>query len=332
MRANQAKHHEIEVTLSGLFTAISPTRSDVRLPLDAALQLGLQVARVVAQAHDAGRVVGELNASRLRFAANGSVALGAVRGPPLAPELLRGETPDRLSDVYAVGALLYRLLTGRDVGGQRVPEPPSRFNPAVDGDLDELVMSAIDDDPSMRPLSGRLFEQGLLAIFKELDVEPGNDQVQRLVRDASMKARKAPAKSAPRPVVHRRPLEREDFVSEVSQVAARDDDEEDDDFQLQVHPEWMQPGPQRTWMIRAGVALAVVVALLVMWPGKKKPKATRAVDEVAKVAPAPSAPPPTLVLAEPERLPLLQPQSTVKSKKVVYADASKKVSSKKSKR
>lgn len=82
-----------------------------------------------------------------------------------APELLHGETPTPRSDVYAFGALLYQLMSGRPVfprsNGQEAwllplthdADPLSFHAPRgfVTGELDEFVMGLLDRDPSHRP-------------------------------------------------------------------------------------------------------------------------------------------------------------------------------------
>lgn len=79
-----------------------------------------------------------------------------------APEQLRGE-PDLASDIYAVGVVLFQLLTGRlpfvcsDLAGlinavlHEVPDPPSALTPGVPPELDELVLRLLEKEPLRRP-------------------------------------------------------------------------------------------------------------------------------------------------------------------------------------
>jgi hypothetical protein len=160
-----------------------------------------------------------LDAAHLICKKGGALSFGGIGGNPLAPELAAGDEPDRLSDVYAVGALIYRLLTGRKVDPQRFIEPPSHFNPAVDSELDELVLRALDEDPSERPYSAREIEQSLLGIFEELGLEPGSHAEATKLIDGSLPAGVAAApkpRPAPAPVVR-------------AAVVARSADVEDDD-------------------------------------------------------------------------------------------------------
>lgn len=84
----------------------------------------------------------------------------------MAPEVLRREGYSRASDVWSVGTIAYLLLTNRlpyDDGGPlssyspsrfaRGPLPPSRYNPAVDADLDRIVLATLEVAAGNRPAS-----------------------------------------------------------------------------------------------------------------------------------------------------------------------------------
>lgn len=80
----------------------------------------------------------------------------------LSPEQARGESVDARSDVYAVGCVLYELLTGKPpftgdspvaVAYQHVrelPTVPSRINAAVPPELDAITMKALSKNPANR--------------------------------------------------------------------------------------------------------------------------------------------------------------------------------------
>jgi serine/threonine protein kinase len=85
----------------------------------------------------------------------------------MPPEQLRGASLDRRADVYAVGVVLWELLTGKrlfagdnegavvgQVLNQEV-EPPSKLAPGVSAALDETVLTALSRDPARRFATAR---------------------------------------------------------------------------------------------------------------------------------------------------------------------------------
>ncbi|HEX6196905.1 MAG TPA: Stk1 family PASTA domain-containing Ser/Thr kinase [Jiangellaceae bacterium] len=76
----------------------------------------------------------------------------------ISPEQARGESADARSDLYAVGCVLYELLTGRppfvgeslvSVAVSHVREmatPPSALDPSIPRDLDSVVLKALAKD------------------------------------------------------------------------------------------------------------------------------------------------------------------------------------------
>jgi serine/threonine-protein kinase len=108
---------------------------------------------------------------------------GFVCGTPeyMSPEQARGATLDHRSDLYAVGVLLYQLLTGRlpfesdsAVGYAtkhltEEPLPPSRKRPElrVSPAMERLIMRALSKSPDDRPQDAETFKAELLAVDKE---------------------------------------------------------------------------------------------------------------------------------------------------------------------
>jgi serine/threonine protein kinase len=85
-----------------------------------------------------------------------------VRGTPLymAPEQIKGTDVDHRSDLYAVGCMLFELVTGRppfiegDILYAQVnlePPLPSSIVPTIPKGLDDLILSLMKKDPDDRP-------------------------------------------------------------------------------------------------------------------------------------------------------------------------------------
>lgn len=97
----------------------------------------------------------------------------------LAPEVLRGEPASVQSDLYAMGVLLYELLTGEvpfqgdeplTVITQHLesqPRPPSQLNPAIRPALEALILRLLSKRPADRPLSAAAVAEVLEAVAPE---------------------------------------------------------------------------------------------------------------------------------------------------------------------
>ncbi len=114
-------------------------------------------------------MVGDNNSSLTRT--------GMVMGTPdyMPPEQAKGQRVDRRADIYAVGAILYRALTGRkpfDESDQMAtltavlvqePKRPRTLNAAIPAGLEVVVQRAMAKEPRERYQTMLEFEQDLAA-------------------------------------------------------------------------------------------------------------------------------------------------------------------------
>lgn len=123
---------------------------------------------------DDGRIkIGDFGLARAASAntATGAALLGTIAY--LSPELVTRGIADARSDIYAVGIMMFEMLTGEQPykgeqpmqiayqhANDSVP-PPSNVNPRVPAELDELVLWATARDPEERPRDARVMLEQL---------------------------------------------------------------------------------------------------------------------------------------------------------------------------
>jgi len=113
---------------------------------------------------------------------------GDMLGTPqyMAPEQIRGEAIDGRTDIYALGCMIYEMVTARlpyeaptimamlSKHLLENPVPPSQRRPdlAIPPSIDQLVLGAMAKDPAARPATMEQFAEYLQALLATLPADP----------------------------------------------------------------------------------------------------------------------------------------------------------------
>jgi tetratricopeptide (TPR) repeat protein len=173
------------------------------LPEPELVRLGTQFAEGLAAAHDQGVIHRDLKPANLFVTPDGrmkildfglaklfhpelaadvtrsvTIETGSISGtvPYMSPEQLRGLPVDVRSDIYAAGAVLFEMATGKrpypqtqtaELMGaillQPLP-PPSSVNPNISPKLERLISKSLQKEPAERFQSARELRAALLGI------------------------------------------------------------------------------------------------------------------------------------------------------------------------
>jgi serine/threonine-protein kinase len=193
---------------------LSDEAGGTAMPLRRALDLAVQIADGVSDAHAHGIIHGDLRPDVIIVTAKGSAKIldfglsqwtrgGAMRaaagrdpdGLPadyanvlgyLSPEQAIGSAVDTRTDVFSLGAIAYELVTGRNPFAAPTPpatvinvmtsQPPpaSEINPAVPKELDAILARALTPDIAQRQQSAAALAAELRSIAAVLDLRTGD--------------------------------------------------------------------------------------------------------------------------------------------------------------
>jgi protein kinase-like protein len=153
------------------------------LSSEKAIDIARQLVAGLGAAHDRGVLHRDLKPSNVMLDGRGRVRItdfglaiattdeaqhaGDVSGTPayMAPEQLAGRGASVRSDLYALGLVLYEILSGkrafkastlaelRHEKEQSTPTAPSEFRSGIDPSVERLVMRCLERDPRARPSS-----------------------------------------------------------------------------------------------------------------------------------------------------------------------------------
>jgi serine/threonine protein kinase len=149
-----------------------------RVPADRAAEIGVQICQGLAAIHDGGILHRDLKPANIMLDARGRVRIAdfglasvveevdehdALQGTPayMAPEQINAKQVSIQSDLYALGLILYRLLTGKTatelyrMRAQSAPPPPSTLAGGVPPAIDAIIARCLAPEPRLRPASAR---------------------------------------------------------------------------------------------------------------------------------------------------------------------------------
>jgi eukaryotic-like serine/threonine-protein kinase len=165
-----------------------------KLPRERALRIALHIASALEYIHAHGVVHRDLKPENIMVDANDNIKLidfgiaasaGARRltfakftqtmGTPdyISPEQVKGKRGDARSDIYALGVMLYEMLTGKVpftgpnafiIMNERLlnnPVPPREVDPSITPQLQEIIYRAMEREPAKRYQSAREFTRDL---------------------------------------------------------------------------------------------------------------------------------------------------------------------------
>src|SRR5262245_36644906 len=153
------------------------------LPIDDAVHIGIRIGDALRYLHDHGVVHRDLKPENIMLTLDGGVklldfgialdttlrkltwsGLSQSVGTPdyMAPEQIKGKRGDARTDLYALGVILYEMLTGvvpfhedslyaamrKKV--ETLPVPPRQLRPEIDPALEEVVLHALEPAPEDR--------------------------------------------------------------------------------------------------------------------------------------------------------------------------------------
>jgi serine/threonine-protein kinase len=176
------------------------------MPVSESVGLMIQICAGVGYAHRAGLIHCDLKPQNILVTNDGRAkitdfgiarALVTIRpdetsevvwGSPqyFAPEQAVGGAPSPATDVYALGVMLYEMLTGRlpfesddparlaQMHQSAVPTPPRALNPAVPSALDQITLKVLSKEPSARYRTADQLGRVLLTFAPRRTDEPAS--------------------------------------------------------------------------------------------------------------------------------------------------------------
>jgi serine/threonine-protein kinase len=153
----------------------------------------IHVASALNHMHRRGIYHGDLKPGNIMLTRDGHVkvidfgtawvkgeAKDRIQGTPqyMAPEQAHEKVVDDRTDLYNLGATMYRMFTGHhanlglppggngNLGSRARPKPPITLDPNIPGTLNEAIMNCLDPNPDRRPAGAFEVKHQLIAVAK----------------------------------------------------------------------------------------------------------------------------------------------------------------------
>ena len=159
----------------------------------------VHVASALGHMHRRGVYHGDLKPGNIMLSKDGEVKVidfgtawikgqdkQRVQGTPqyIAPEQARDRVVNEKTDLYNLGATMYRMFTGHHANGAGMPgddaaaigprgkiRPPIKLDPKIPGTLNETIMACLQTSPDARPAGAFEVEAQLKAVAKYMNVK-----------------------------------------------------------------------------------------------------------------------------------------------------------------
>ena len=187
IHTTQTRHGEIDfLTMEFLEgeTLSKRLAAKGKLPNQEALEIACQLCAGLAEAHRSDVLHRDLKSANIILCsgshgvravitdfglASDMTQSGEMGGTPryMAPELWRGEKASKASDIYALGVVLYEMVTGRppfaDEADRQTtrPPPPGTLSKGLGPQWDRMILECLSPAPEDRPADAALVFSGL---------------------------------------------------------------------------------------------------------------------------------------------------------------------------
>lgn len=196
--------------------------------------LGRRMAEGLAALHNAGTVHGDFRPRQVLFSSNtelrindigwqNAIASGGLSlidvfpdsAHYMSPETWQGKSPSPASDMYALGVVLYRMLSGRlpfdgtsplaiaEQHQRSEPVRPSQYNAASAAELEQITLGLLQKDPAQRQVPfTRLLSLHNASMVEPLNQRPVEIIARESIPEPSVKS-STPAPKVKRPITRK---------------------------------------------------------------------------------------------------------------------------------